>query len=144
MACSIDICPGLNESFNSRAGCRKPPLDLDHQDSLTGAYRWTVLPFRAHRGAAAFSSQYLAGCMRAVGLGGSIRSGSCTTAHLDPSRGAEQTGVNSVVQDISHRLSRAKKLFVHQSEQSFVAGAQVGLAKTRRAWNGSCAGTFQD
>ena len=38
MACSIDICPGLNGSFNSRAGCRKPPLDLDHQDSLTGAY----------------------------------------------------------------------------------------------------------
>ena len=80
--------------------------------------------------------------MRAVGLGGSIKSGSCTTAHLDPSRGAEQTGIHSVVQDISHRLSRAKKLFVHQSEQSFVAGAQVGLAKTRRAWNGSCAGDF--
>jgi len=49
--------------------------------------RWIVLPFRAHRGAAAFSIQYLAGCMRAVGLGGSIKSGSCTTAHLDPARG---------------------------------------------------------
>ena len=73
--------------------------------------RWIVLPFRAHRGAAAFSIQYLAGCMRAVGLGGSIKSGSCTTAHLDPSRGAEQTGIHSVVQDISHRLSRAEKSF---------------------------------
>ena len=73
--------------------------------------RWIVLPFRAHRGAAAFSIQYLAGCMRAVGLGGSIKSGSCTTAHLDPARGAELTGINSVVQDISHRLSRTKKTF---------------------------------